>query len=282
MKSENEQILKDNEHHWITLRDAGYLKGLNQMEKDNLLRVMKEEFEPKALVDMWCGHCVAKFVERVYVHYNRWKSEQAANAKQLEYSKPEPIKRSYKVIKFPYKTYKEFLQALPTLQAFTDPNLVIIEPELKELAIAGRINFLTTDEYERINTVIDTPVDIVYDLNMEYLTDIMPGGLMFEKPVTKADYVLAPDGSYSWPYWQQLIDFYKNKSFVTFGDTVIPGSINIHDRSLSVSLGYLMQPGTCLIGVHNDLTNIGDALPVVKTVIVSEHSTLNQIKKLIR
>jgi len=76
MKPENKQFLEDNYHHWITLRDAQFLRGLNANEREGMMRVMSEEFQPGYTCDLWCNSCVVGMVTRLFTLYDQWKAEQ--------------------------------------------------------------------------------------------------------------------------------------------------------------------------------------------------------------
>jgi hypothetical protein len=72
MKPENKKFLEENKHHWITLRDAQYLRHLNGNERSGMQRVMSEEFRPGYTADLWCPTCVAEMVKSLYRHYEAW------------------------------------------------------------------------------------------------------------------------------------------------------------------------------------------------------------------
>ncbi len=73
MQQHNINTLNEHYHHWQTLRDAGYLRGLSAREKDDMLRVGREEFfGPKYSPDMFCSHCVGQFVRDVYTRFDEF------------------------------------------------------------------------------------------------------------------------------------------------------------------------------------------------------------------
>lgn len=76
MKEHNKEILDKHYHHWQTLRDAQYLKGLNIHEREDIVRVLREEWYPGYTYDAWCGDCMASMVKEVYQRYDKWLSEQ--------------------------------------------------------------------------------------------------------------------------------------------------------------------------------------------------------------
>lgn len=76
MKPENKKFLDDNRHHHDTLTKAFYLKGLNGNEREGMVRVMREEFQPGYTVDLWCPTCAADMVIHLYRYYDNWLSAQ--------------------------------------------------------------------------------------------------------------------------------------------------------------------------------------------------------------
>jgi hypothetical protein len=76
MTPSNIATLDKHYHHWLTLRDGGYLRGLNVHERTDMHRVLQEEFWPGYVYDEWCGSCVADMVKEVYSRYDKWKAEQ--------------------------------------------------------------------------------------------------------------------------------------------------------------------------------------------------------------
>jgi hypothetical protein len=78
MKPENKTFLDANEHYFITLRDAGYMKGLDGNTRSGMARVITEEFQPGYATDMWCPPCVADMVRLLYRYYYEWKERQLA------------------------------------------------------------------------------------------------------------------------------------------------------------------------------------------------------------
>jgi hypothetical protein len=87
MKAENKEFLEANLHHWITLRDSLYLRGLNASEREGMQRVMAEEFSPGYTTDLWCAPCVADMVRLLYTRYEQWKEQN----KEPEIIKEEPL-----------------------------------------------------------------------------------------------------------------------------------------------------------------------------------------------
>ncbi len=72
MKAENIATLEKHRHFHNTLIKAFYLKGLNYMEREDMLRVYREEWAPMANPDLWCGECLAEFVKDVYRRFDEY------------------------------------------------------------------------------------------------------------------------------------------------------------------------------------------------------------------
>lgn len=77
MTEETRLFLESTYHHWITLRDAQYMKGLNAREREGMIRAM-QFFQAGYTTDLWCPDCVAEMVRSLYTKFDQWKAEQAA------------------------------------------------------------------------------------------------------------------------------------------------------------------------------------------------------------
>lgn len=86
MTPENKQFLDDNYHHWVTLRDAFYLRGLSGETRTRMQQIMAQEFQPGYHTDLWCGPCVTDMVKRLYENYDKWLA-----AQPKEPPPPEPV-----------------------------------------------------------------------------------------------------------------------------------------------------------------------------------------------
>jgi len=56
--------------HWVSLRDAGFIKNLNQATILELEAIYKQEVDDKFFVNKWCMSCVAEMIQRVYLSVN--------------------------------------------------------------------------------------------------------------------------------------------------------------------------------------------------------------------
>lgn len=84
MKPENKQFLDDNRHFHDTLIKAFYMKGLNANQREGMVRVMREEFQPGYSTDLWCPPCVSDMVKLLYRLYDDLLAKQT--------KEPEPAK----------------------------------------------------------------------------------------------------------------------------------------------------------------------------------------------
>lgn len=76
MKPENKKFLEDNRHHWVTLRDAFYMRLLDGNTRSEMQRVMGEEFRPGYAKDLWCPPCVSELVTDLYREFEKWEAAQ--------------------------------------------------------------------------------------------------------------------------------------------------------------------------------------------------------------
>lgn len=69
MKPENLQFLNDNRHHYETLVRAGFM-SMDAGVKNDMLRVMREEFDSGYHTTLWCSTCVIEMVKLLYRRYD--------------------------------------------------------------------------------------------------------------------------------------------------------------------------------------------------------------------
>lgn len=63
----NKAILKKNEEHWFTLRDADYIKNLDNYDIEELQKVYQEEVDANFYVNKWCNSCVSEMIRTLYL-----------------------------------------------------------------------------------------------------------------------------------------------------------------------------------------------------------------------
>jgi len=88
MKPENRAFIEKHRNHWITLRDAFYLRSLDGGTRSEMQRILGEEFAPGYNTDLWCGPCVTDMVKLLYTNYERWL---AANPDPVDPPQPETM-----------------------------------------------------------------------------------------------------------------------------------------------------------------------------------------------
>lgn len=86
MKAESISILEKHRAHWLTLRDAGYIKQIEYKDKKELqdlylIEIGKEHF------NLWCGECVAIMIRRLYTTYENQRVQVTTPPPELEQPK---------------------------------------------------------------------------------------------------------------------------------------------------------------------------------------------------
>jgi hypothetical protein len=76
MNPANKAKLEEYRQYWLTLKNAGYMMGLSGNVRDNMVRIMGEEFRPGYTADLWCPPCVADMVTALYFEFEKWEAAQ--------------------------------------------------------------------------------------------------------------------------------------------------------------------------------------------------------------
>lgn len=71
MKAENKQILDEYRPYHTQAINAGTFRG-DARVRENMHRIMSEEFQPGYTTDLWCGSCVFNMIKLLYRHYDEW------------------------------------------------------------------------------------------------------------------------------------------------------------------------------------------------------------------
>lgn len=284
MKQENIDILENLKQHWHTLRDAGFIKGLNSKEKGDMLKVMREEFQPTANPDMWCGNCVAKFVKTLYTLYEKEKAKQEL---------PTVIQATFPKHQNTHKNIlnlvtEDFIFSIPAMQEMQKKEdvLFIFLSDMTEIARLAKLNFLTYDQFEEIKKTIPQEIDITIrqqDADQyaeENSTDLFRAfyvtlGLPIptEEPVINlsvtsehdipvVDYVIYKK---SFKETKQIMMKNKDCKFCTLeipGSSKLPEHININGQSLNRICNALVKSLHGLITSDNKMMQIAEALNV--------------------
>jgi hypothetical protein len=149
----NKATLDKHYHHWITLRDAQYMRGLNIHERADMVRVLREEFRPGYSYDEWCPTCIADMVRTLYQEYDKWVAGQPepklinlSNIESIPSINEEEIFNAHKVPAELFGVAATFPQhdkcdTAPSVTSFSDEcsvdngtlqSITIITPESKE------------------------------------------------------------------------------------------------------------------------------------------------------
>lgn len=78
MTDESKAFLDQNRYHYHWLVNAGMVKHLDGNTRQGLLDVIRKEFDPGYLSDLWCSDCVANMLRYAYVQYDKYLAGQQA------------------------------------------------------------------------------------------------------------------------------------------------------------------------------------------------------------
>lgn len=84
----NKAILKKNEEHWITLRDADYIKNLDASDVQELEKVYQEEVDANFFVNKWCNSCVSEMIRTLYLATKYDSQEEVKQEPKVQHNKP--------------------------------------------------------------------------------------------------------------------------------------------------------------------------------------------------
>lgn len=90
LSDEQIQFLNENEPHYKTLVQAGFLTNIGYQVKEGLLNIARV-FSPGYQANLWCGPCVCEMVTYVYVQYEKWLLDQPHAA---TFPKQEKVKKA--------------------------------------------------------------------------------------------------------------------------------------------------------------------------------------------
>lgn len=66
MKPENITFLEQHRGIYDMLIRSGELRHMDGNTRDGILRVIKEEWSPTYMINLWCGECVCDMVKHAY------------------------------------------------------------------------------------------------------------------------------------------------------------------------------------------------------------------------
>ncbi len=76
MTTESISFLDANRNHYFVLIKAGIVNQLDYATRQGLLDVIRKEFDPGYLVNMWCGECVCNMLKFAFEQYDKWIEDQ--------------------------------------------------------------------------------------------------------------------------------------------------------------------------------------------------------------
>lgn len=76
MKKESIAFLDANRHHWVSWEKAQIFNQLDYGVRDGLLNVIRDEFDPGYLTNLWCSPCVVEMLRYAYTQYDKWLKQQ--------------------------------------------------------------------------------------------------------------------------------------------------------------------------------------------------------------
>ena len=79
----NKAFLEEQRFHYDRMVTSGVLKGLDYHTRNEMARVMSEEFAPGYVAPNDCGPCIFDMVKLLYERYEAWKAGQVSPLKIL-------------------------------------------------------------------------------------------------------------------------------------------------------------------------------------------------------
>jgi hypothetical protein len=79
MQPANRQYLEDNRRFYTAWVNDKVLYSLDAAVKQNIQRIINEEWQPGYSADLYCGHCVAKMLELAYGKMDEESTQAAPN-----------------------------------------------------------------------------------------------------------------------------------------------------------------------------------------------------------
>lgn len=76
MQKHNIESLERFRHLYDTYRQVQVIGYLDQWQKDEILRVINEEFDPMYRPNLWCGPCVAEMLVKAFRHLDAYYAQQ--------------------------------------------------------------------------------------------------------------------------------------------------------------------------------------------------------------
>jgi hypothetical protein len=77
MSPESKNILAANLHHWHSVRDSGTVHSIAPTTVQQLLNVLRAEWEPSASCCLHCGGDICNMIRKLYSYYEKEIKEDA-------------------------------------------------------------------------------------------------------------------------------------------------------------------------------------------------------------
>lgn len=69
MSPDNIKYLEDNKHFHTQLEKDSTVRNISHSEKEGFLNVIRLEFSPSYMVNLFCSSCIADMIKFVYTQY---------------------------------------------------------------------------------------------------------------------------------------------------------------------------------------------------------------------
>jgi hypothetical protein len=75
MKQEHIAFLNANRHHWDAWEKAQIVRQLDAHTRSEMLRIIREEFNPMYNANLWCSPCVVDMLKFAYTQFDKYLSQ---------------------------------------------------------------------------------------------------------------------------------------------------------------------------------------------------------------
>lgn len=78
MNAEDKSFIEANRQHYRTITQAGFVADLDGVVKTKMLDIIKRNFAPAYLTNLWCSPCVVDMIKYLYEQYDAMPKEEPA------------------------------------------------------------------------------------------------------------------------------------------------------------------------------------------------------------
>lgn len=75
MTESDKTFIAANRHHYNTWKQAQYIQHLDGTTRNQMLAIIRRNFSPHYMADLWCQSCVAAMIDFLYTQYDKWATE---------------------------------------------------------------------------------------------------------------------------------------------------------------------------------------------------------------